>query len=311
MMNILMNYFHRIFLFAALLLPVLNIATSKMEVYDPYKNDRLSKKILRGYIKAWQEKNGKLLLTPGFCNSSFVAIPNIHFEIIDHNEEYVTLETRVWGQKDTFDNTKASTLPKEKKLLSSKILKYNHNQVNPIFVDSSTKVSQRVLYDADRGTLKCVTKVPKQLFLAEIERVNEKAKVNKEALSESMVRAYLQYMKNGFSVCAKPYNMEFDFASEGKRVVLQTTIDGHGRDLLNFCSHYPSANREGSLTQKILAAYVKNTTRSCESVTKLDKHTKCNAPVYYDRADNGWMLCQTVLSLAQFEAIKNASKDLK
>lgn len=325
-MKIIMSRFNRIFLFGTLLLlPVFNSATAKMEVYVPYKNDALSKKILHSYLKSWQKKNGQLTsLAYDFVSRSFTAIPNIHFEITQDSEEFITLKTMVWGQKDNFDDTKKAMLPKEKKLLSGKILKavdsifsylsdefrewtnqlpqHDHKQV-ALNIDTYTKVYPRVLYDADRGWLMCETKIPKQLFLAEIERLNEKA--DRENLTESIVRAYLRQTKNNATAWAKPDHLQFKFTSEGKRVVLETDIAGEGRDLSNFCLHYPSANGQGSLTQKILAAYVRNRDRAVgASVTKLDKHTKCNAPVYYDQADNGWMRCQTVLSLAQFEAIK-------
>ena len=323
-MKIIMSHFNRIFLFASLLLlPVLNSATAKMEVYVPYKNDALSKKILRGYLKAFQKENGQLTsLAEDSESVSFVAIPNIHFKITESNEEFVTVRTDVWGQKDTFDNTKVSILPKEKKLLSGKIVQfvdsilvylgnefrewtnqlpqYDHKQVS-LSLDSYTKVYPRVLYDANRGCMRCETRIPKQLFLAEIERLTEKWK--RETLTESIIRAYLQKMKNSATAWGKPDHLQFEFATEGNRVILKTDISGQGHDLSNFCSSYPSAYGHDSLTQKILAAYAKNRAAGA-SVTKLDKHTKCNAPVYYDQADNGWMRCQTVLSLAQFEAIK-------
>ncbi len=177
---------------ATIMFARLDRQAGRIEIALPEKNDKLSMKIMTRYLEAYLEKYGQ----PPHSTSlaTFIALPNVDCEIKENTHDYVVLETTVWGQKDTFDNTKAVMLANEKKLISGKIVhavdtflttagnrfreltnqlpQYDHKSV-ALVIDDYTVAFPRVLYDTNRGWLMCETRMPKAVFNELVEKIKK------------------------------------------------------------------------------------------------------------------------------------------
>lgn len=100
--------------------------------------------------------------------------------------------------------------------------------------------------------------------------------------------------------CSTP-GIHFKTKTEDDIVVIETTVWGQRDEFEQPEATF--AQREQETLKALLINHIAQNKETDSTITVLSEHTKCQAPVYYDK-NRGWMRCFTFITSQELKALR-------